>query len=46
MQESIPYILDSNWHYAISSTPHYFHDYLRQLSRQEKSLSSILEDGG
>lgn len=45
MQENIPYILDSNWHYAISSTPHHFHDYIRQLSRQEKSLSSILEDG-
>lgn len=42
---SIPYILDGKWDYALSQTPHPFHDYIRKLSKHEIDEEQLIIDG-
>lgn len=44
-QNNVAYVLDGKWHYALSKTKHQFHDYIKQLSRDEVSEAEILQDG-
>ncbi|MEQ1966814.1 DUF455 family protein [Xenorhabdus nematophila] len=43
--ENIPYVIDGNWNYALSSTTHSFHGYMRSLSKFEVEKEEILDDG-
>lgn len=41
----VPYVLDGEWNYALSSTPHTFHDYIRSLSQHEISEQALIAGG-
>lgn len=41
----IPYVLDGEWNYAISISPHPFHEYIRSLSDKETSEKNLLVEG-
>ncbi len=43
--QSVPYVLDGRWNYAISETPHAFHQYMGTLSDQRVAEETILIEG-
>ncbi len=44
-QSAIPYVLDGKWHYAISTTPNAFHQYIADLSQAPVSAAEIIAEG-
>lgn len=41
----IPYVLDGEWGFSLSSQPHHFHQYIRSLSSAEMAEDALLSSG-